>query len=141
MIAGAVAVLILVALGGLHVFWAAGGKAGKKAAIPTLGGQPVLKPGALGTAGVAIVLFAMAVLLAVRIGLLSSPSSLWLTNLVRVGSWLVAGVFALWAIGDFHYVGFFKSVRDSRFARFDTMLYSPFCAVLALLIGIACTEP
>jgi hypothetical protein len=33
--------------------------------------------------------------------------------------------------------GFFKKVRDSRFARLDTLAYSPLCACLALLTGIA----
>ena len=39
------------------------------------------------------------------------------------------------AIGDFRYVGFFKRVRGSRFARMDTTLYSPLC--LALAAGVA----
>jgi hypothetical protein len=41
------------------------------------------------------------------------------------------------AIGDFRYVGFFKRIRDSKFARLDTLAYSPLCAALAVLIGIA----
>jgi Protein of unknown function (DUF3995) len=39
------------------------------------------------------------------------------------------------AVGDFRYVGFFKSVRDSRFATMDTWCYSPVC--LALSMGVA----
>jgi hypothetical protein len=35
------------------------------------------------------------------------------------------------AVGDFRYVGFFKRVRDSRFATLDTRVYSPLCFVLA----------
>jgi len=46
-------------------------------------------------------------------------------------------VFALRAIGDFRHVGFFKRVRGCRFARLDTLAYSPLCTALALLIGIA----
>jgi hypothetical protein len=39
------------------------------------------------------------------------------------------------AMGDFNYVGFFKRVRGTRFARMDTLLYSPLC--LALAVGVA----
>ena len=39
------------------------------------------------------------------------------------------------AIGDFKYVGFFKRVRDSRFAGLDTLLFSPLCLLLA--VGVA----
>lgn len=56
----------------------------------------------------------------------------------RVLSTLSAGLalgLLLRAVGDFRYVGFFKSVRDSRFATMDTWCYSPVC--LALSIGVA----
>ncbi len=36
------------------------------------------------------------------------------------------------AIGDFRLVGFWKRIRDSRFARLDTAVYSPLCLVLAI---------
>jgi hypothetical protein len=39
------------------------------------------------------------------------------------------------AIGEFRYVGFFKRVRGSRFARLDTLLYSPLRLLLA--VGVA----
>jgi hypothetical protein len=40
-------------------------------------------------------------------------------------------------VGDYPYFGFFKGIRDSTFARLDTLAYSPHCAALAILIGIA----
>ena len=43
-------------------------------------------------------------------------------------------VFALRAIGDLRTVGFLRRVRGTRF---DTALYPPLCALLALLIGDA----
>jgi hypothetical protein len=39
------------------------------------------------------------------------------------------------AVGEFKYVGFFKRVRGSKFARLDTLVYSPLCLLLA--IGVA----
>jgi hypothetical protein len=137
MIAGAVAIVILIVLAGVHAYWAGGGKAGKGAAIPTAGGRAMLKPSALGTAMVAFGLLTMAALLAVTIGWVNPPAFAYEHDLVKIAAWLIAAVFALRAIGDFRYVGFFKSVRDSRFARLDTLAYSPLCACLALLVGIA----
>jgi hypothetical protein len=44
MIAGAAAILILLMLAGVHLYWAAGGKAGKGKAVPSANGRPVIKP-------------------------------------------------------------------------------------------------
>jgi hypothetical protein len=137
MIAGATAIVILLLLAALHLYWAAGGEAGKAAAVPTAEGRAVIKPSALGTAMVAAGLCVIAALLALRIGWLKLPGFAGDHILVQIAAWLIAAVFALRAIGDFRYVGFFKRIRDSRFARLDTLAYSPLCAVLAVLIGIA----
>jgi len=48
---------------------------------------------------------------------------------------LVAVVFLDRAIGDFRYVGF-KQVRGSRFARLDTILFSP----LQVIVFLSTTE-
>jgi Protein of unknown function (DUF3995) len=136
-IAGAVAILILLVLAAIHVYWAAGGRAGKGAAIPSADGRPVIKPTAFATALVAVALCAMAALVALRIGWLRLPFLAGNNVIVQAGVWLIAAVFALRAVGDFRYVGFFKRVRDSRFALLDTLAYSPLCACLALLTGIA----
>lgn len=34
-------------------------------------------------------------------------------------------------VGEFRYVGLFKRVKGSRFARNDTRFYSPLCLMLA----------
>lgn len=137
MIAGAAAILILLVLVGVHIYWAAGGKAGKGAAVPSKNGRPVLTPSPMITLLVAVGLFAIAALLAVRIGWFTLPAFPYQHDFVQVAVWLIAAVFALRAIGDFRYVGFFKRVRDSRFARLDTFAYTPLSAGLALLVGIS----
>jgi Protein of unknown function (DUF3995) len=137
MIAGGAAILILVFLAAVHLYWAAGGKAGKSAAIPTAEGRAVIKPSALATATVAAALSAAAALVALRIGWFAPAGFVGDSIFVRAAVWLLAAVFALRAIGDFRYVGFFKRVRDTGFARLDTLAYSPLCAGLAVLIGIA----
>jgi len=95
MIAGTAAILILIVLSDLHVYWARGGKAGKGAAIPTLNERPALKPTALTTIMVAVVLLAMAAVLAFRIGWLDLPAVPGLSSFVRVCAWLIAVAFAL----------------------------------------------
>ena len=46
---------------------------------------------------------------------------------------IVTGLFFLRAIGEFRYVGFFKRVRDTAFAKADTRFYSPLCVFIAVL--------
>lgn len=140
MVAGAIAIVILLLLAAIHVYWAAGGQAGKAAAVPTAEGRAVIKPSALSAAMVAAGLCVIVAILALRIDWLKLPGFAGGSIFVEVAAWLIAAVFALRAIGDFRYVGFFKRVRDSRFARLDTLAYSPLCAVLAVLIGIAASR-
>jgi Protein of unknown function (DUF3995) len=123
---------ILAALALLHFYWAAGGGTGKAAAIPTAGARPMLHPGPLSTAAIAFILLAMAATVAARAGLLPVPG---LVRVSRWATWLIAAAFALRAVGEFHYVGFFKTVVDTRFATMDTKLYSPLCLMLAGLIA------
>jgi hypothetical protein len=68
------------------------------------------------------------VLVAVAAGFVSMPVSPWL---VRVAMDALALVFVLRAIGDFRLVGFSKRVRGTRFARLDTLVFSPLCLAIA----------
>jgi uncharacterized protein DUF3995 len=68
--------------------------------------------------------------------LVSCASRLWLADglpraVSRSGTAAVAIVFMVRAIGDRRYVGFFKRVRGTRFARLDTRIYSPLCLALS----------
>ena len=86
---------------------------------------------------VAIGLCAMAAVLALQIGWLDLPALPRDGSIVKIATWLIAAAFALRAIGDFRYVGFFKRIRDSRFAHLDTIAYSPLFACLAFLVGVS----
>jgi len=61
----------------------------------------------------------------------------------RVLSWisyaLAAGLLAR-AVGEFKYLGFFKRVRDSPFAKLDTLLYSPLCLLLAVGVAVVARQ-
>lgn len=112
----------------LHVGWALGWRRGKVQVLPQRDGAPLFRPGPLSTLTVAAVLFLAALIVTQRAGL---GRELLPAALVGPGCWGVSMALVLRAIGEFRYVGFFKRVRDTAFARMDTLVYSP----LALLLG------
>lgn len=120
---------LFVFLAGAHFYWAAGGGSALDGFVPTDAGRPVLTPGPLASIAVGVALLAAALVVACRAGLLCAGLPAWMA---RIGIWVLAAVFAGRAVGDFRYVGFFKRVRDTRFARRDTRLFSPLCAVIAV---------
>lgn len=122
-------ITVFVGLTLIHLYWLFGGRVGQLAAIPELDGKLILEPSPLATLMVAICLSLCAWLVAGTAGMLPLPFSravlVWMTRGLAV-------VLFLRAIGDFRLVGFFKQIRDTRFARLDTLLYSPLCLVLAI---------
>ncbi|WP_423394617.1 DUF3995 domain-containing protein [Burkholderia sp. LMG 21824] len=122
----------LCAIALIHVYWALGGRRGKGAAIPEHDGEPLLRPTAIGTLAVAAALLAGACGVAARAGWLGQHANHGTISFAVVA---LALIFAVRAVGDFRYVGFFKRIRGSRFARMDTRYYSPLCAALALAIA------
>ena len=110
----------------LHLYWAAGGRRGQHAVVPTSDGRALMAPSTAATVAVAAAL-------AMACGLYAGATARWEPRWVYgVGATGAAAVLAARAIGDRRYVGFLKRSRDSAFARRDTYLYSPLCAVLAV---------
>ena len=110
----------MIGLGLLHVYWASGGLLGKDLAIPQHGREddfrPLFRPSTIKTAMVACALFTASTFV-----LLAWPPGLA----------ILAAIFGLRAMGEFNRIGFFKRVRGTRFACWDTWLYSPLCLALA----------
>lgn len=123
---------VFVILGAWHFYMAFTGHSGESAAVPSRGGKPVFVPSTASTLAVGIVLLLFAALVAATSGMLILGLSRRL--LVWLAYALAAGLVAR-AVGDFNYVGFFKRVRGTRFARMDTLVYSPLC--VALSAGVA----
>jgi hypothetical protein len=107
-------------LGLVHFYWAAGGGAGKSAAIPEINGAPAFRPSKWATAAVGVVLLGTAAIVLLNVKLLIAGA---------------AAVLILRAIGDFRLVGFFKRNRASRFASMDTFVYSPLCLALGAALA------
>ena len=120
---------ILLVLAALHIYWAAGGRVGATAAIPEVAGKPAFTPGSNITLLVALALTLSALIVLGRARLWTPagiPQSMFIA-----GTWGLTAVFLLRAVGDFRLVGFFKKVRGTHFAKWDTAFHSPLCLLLA----------
>ncbi|WP_176167209.1 DUF3995 domain-containing protein [Mesobacillus jeotgali] len=128
--------LIFIFIGMLHFFWAFGGSWGVSMALPTKDDResPVLQPRMLGTLFIGLLCFFASILLLVQIDFFTAikPSTL--------SKWLcISGgiVFLLRAIGEGKYVGFFKKIKHTTFAKRDTAFYSPLCIWISFIFLLA----
>jgi hypothetical protein len=85
----------------------------------------------LAAVGVAFSLLTLAGLLLKRTELVTAPLPL---GLVRAALFIVGTAFVARSLVPNRYVGFFKSLRTTRWAKYDTRLYSPLFLLLGLLI-------
>jgi len=122
---------ILIFISALHVYWAFGGKWASKDVFPVLeGAKQFPQPPFIATIIVAALLLIAAGLFLWHAGIIAPALPEWIR---RLGVWTVTIVFLVRAIGEFRYVGFFKTVRNTGFGRKDTLIYSPLCLLLAVL--------
>ena len=129
---------VFVFLASVHVYWAFGGRFAKVAAIPELRGAPSFVPGRIATLLVALSLFSCAALVGAASGFIETPVP---AVAIQWSCFGLALLLLLRAIGDFRLVGFFKTVRGSRFAWLDSALYSPLCLALAVGVFLVSWKP
>lgn len=123
---------LLLLVSGIHVYWSFGGTWGLAVALPERpdrAGQKAFQPGRGLTLLVAAGLAVMAALHLYRLDWLPGTLPGWLTQYGLLG---VGGIFFLRAVGDFRYVGFFKTTTETAFARLDTAFYIPLCLVISI---------
>jgi len=133
-------IILLTGLGLLHFYWAFGGQKGLRKAVPEIDGTPTIDPGpvAIVFVGLALLSFSALTFLLAFYDLTSIPYG---SYAVYFG-WLLAAIFTLRAIGDFKLVGFFKRIKSSEFATYDTKYYSPLCLSLGLFFSLlSYTQP
>lgn len=123
---------ILLIISAIHIYWAFGGRWGLTNALPERNGTKAFQPGPFVTLVVALIFGLMGLFYLYKTGRFPGLDSLIPGWMSQYGLWALAGIFLLRAIGDFRYVGFFKRVKNSRFARLDTIFYSPLCLLLSL---------
>ncbi|MBI4912195.1 MAG: DUF3995 domain-containing protein [Acidobacteria bacterium] len=129
MIVPALLASALTLLAGLHFYWAAGGTWGMRQAVPEVNGRRAFTPSRPATVAVGLALAGAACVAILRgFRLFSSfPGSPAHWAAIVMGS-----AFFLRALGEFKLVGFFKRVRGTPFATWDTWLFSPLCLLLSL---------
>ena len=135
-----VARAIIAFAAGFHLHWALGGRLGYSVSLPQRpDGAPVMAH-RLGwwrwaAGGVALGLVLLGALAVAVDGHLALP----LPASAAKGALIVTGTaFILRALVPTPYTGFFKRIRSTRWARYDTRLYSPLFLLLgASLIAIA----
>ncbi|MFC8688751.1 DUF3995 domain-containing protein [Brevibacillus porteri] len=128
--------ILLVVVSLLHFYWAFGGKWGTDSVIPTTAdhSRRTFSPRMGGTIVVACLLTGAAYLLLAQSGYLLPVIA---PSLIQWGCIVCAAVFVLRAVGDFNYIGFFKKVKNTRFARQDTVLFTPLCLWLGISFLLA----
>jgi hypothetical protein len=128
-VSGILLAAVFAVLSLFHVYWAAGGRLGIGAGVPTVSGARVFNPSTAGTLLVAAALFCAMLVILGQINLLGETIPKWI---FRWASLFIAVLFFLRAIGEFRLVGFFKQIRDTPFAVWDTWLFSPLCLLIAV---------
>ena len=117
-------------LGGFHFYWLFGGVWGLEKVIPTKEKElNTLSIPKVATLLVALVLVSFGLIYLLKAGLLIVQIPNWVTS---YGYWLIPSFFIIRAIGDFNYVGFFKKIKHTEFAKADTKLFAPLCLGIGL---------
>jgi len=129
-----ITILVLIIMGLFHFYWAFGGKVGLDKALPTKDGIKLLNPSKALTFFVGVVLIVFAY---IAYGLQFYDFSV---NTNR-SFYLYFGIFLsiifiIRAIGEFNAVGFFKKIKDTEFAIYDTKYFSPLCLILGVIFAI-----
>jgi hypothetical protein len=130
---------IFLLLSRLHFYWLFGGKWGMNSVVPTKekSANKLFTPSAFSTVVVAVGLLVFGLIELGNIGIFSDGMDL---KYFRWGNLLIAFIFLARAVGDFNYVGFFKKVKGTVFAKNDSRYYVPLClfiAISSLIIALA----
>ncbi len=123
--------LILLTLSLIHFNWVIGGTYGFDISLPTkISGERILNPKKIDSAIVALGLLSFSLFYFFNSQLISYSLPEWITT---YASWIIPIIFIIRAIGDFKYVGFFKSVKSTKFGKVDTRFFSPLCLSIGLM--------
>lgn len=123
--------VVFVLLGGIHFYWARGGAWGFGFTLPTkVNGERVVNPKGIDSVIVGGALTVFGLFYIFRSELVPVQLPLWTLDYM---GWIIPIIFILRAIGDFRYLGIFKKIKQTNFAKADSLYFSPLC----LIIGMA----
>ena len=124
-------------VGTFHVIWVFRGLPAVPV-VPVIPDGPILRPSQLATLAVAAALAGAVLVVLARADLILRSAPRAITTLACAA---LGVVFVLRAMGDFRLMGFFKRIRDTDFAVWDTWLYSPLCLAIGLASLWLATTP
>jgi len=114
----------------IHFYWACGGRYGFDASLPADKSEKKLFiPGFLESSMVGVGLLVFGLFYMMKAGY--QPFQMPEVVFKYVG-WIIPSIFIIRAIGDFKYVGLFKRIKSTTFAKMDTNFFSPLCVFLGL---------
>ena len=123
--------LIFTILGSFHFYWLFGGKWGVRKVFPTKENEKITQSvPKIATLIVALVLILFGLIYLHKSGYITFLVPNWLIN---YGSWFIPFIFILRAIGEFNYVGFFKKIKSTEFAKADSKIFSPLCLGIGVM--------
>lgn len=134
-LAGGLLTALLLGIAALHAWWGLGGSfpaADRESlALLVIGQRQVPPP--LACFVVALAVAGMALLPAINIGWIGTPS--WLRRLAALGCWGAAAIFALRGVAGY-LPAFAGRFPLEPFASMNRVAYSPLCLLLALLFVV-----
>jgi hypothetical protein len=117
-------------LGALHFYWAVGGKWATDVVVPVNStGEKLFNTSALSCVIVGSGLWLFAFVNVVNARLIFVNTTL---PLIHYATLAMGIVFLVRFVGDFKWVGIFKKVKDTSFAKNDRLYYSPLCLFLSI---------
>ena len=118
-------------LSGIHFNWTFGGTWGLNKALPTnSSGKRLLNPRKIDSFIVGSILtgFGFFYLDIAQYISLKLPQ-----GITKYMIWIIPTIFLLRVIGDFKYVGLFKTVKNTDFAKADTRIFIILCLAISLI--------
>jgi hypothetical protein len=125
--------LVFLFLAFWHFYMATGLSKSENGAVPSVNGKPLFVPSRPSTIAIGVVLILFALLVLATAGMVSTGLPL---NWLRWAMYALALGLVARAVGEFKYVGFFKRVRGTPFARMDTLVYSPLCLLMGAGVAV-----
>ncbi|WP_196889923.1 DUF3995 domain-containing protein [Aureivirga sp. CE67] len=120
--------IIFLFLSLIHFFWLTGSTLWLEYAIPTNENyEKLLAPTNFDTLFVGLMLLFFAI-----IYLWKFQGKEIQNKVIKFFYWFVPIIFIIRSIGDFKYLGFFKTVTNTSFAKADSFLFAPLCLFLGI---------
>ena len=122
---------IFILLSFLHIYWALGGNWGMSAVLPTLSeGQRRFRTGTYGRLAIGAAMGGFAFVTIGNMGIFDAYLN---RDFTRYATTAIGLVFLLRAMGDFHYMGFFKKATGTLYPKNDSQYYSPLSLAIAVI--------